>query len=175
MTQADRVHTTPPTNTRITNRHPAGARMTSSRELHPRDVLADLLGSEDFPAEIADTEGVADLILQRLRDAGFVVVPDGPDVALFAAIENWRGLWRASEKLPDRDQRGNELALQAMDVEHDVAAMEPSTVAGYHAWVDTIRESQFDDRDLYEIVSRVGRAAGRLGIAGDLPDLRAPR
>ncbi len=175
MTQADRVHTTPPTNTRITNRHPAGARMTSSRELHPRDVLADLLGSEDFPAEIADTEGVADLILQRLRDAGFVVVPDGPDVALFAAIENWRGLWRASEKLPDRDQRGNELALQAMDVEFDVAAMEPSTVEGYHAWVDTIRESQFDDRDLYEIVSRVGRAAGRLGIAGDLPDLRAPR
>jgi hypothetical protein len=48
--------------------------MMSGRELHPRDVLADLLGSDDFPAEIADTEGVADLILERLHDAGFEVV-----------------------------------------------------------------------------------------------------
>jgi len=40
----------------------------------PREVLADLLGSGDFPVEIADPEGVADLIQQRLIDAGFAIV-----------------------------------------------------------------------------------------------------
>jgi hypothetical protein len=43
-------------------------------ELHPRDVLADLLGSGDFPVEIADPEAAAQLILDRLEGAGFVVI-----------------------------------------------------------------------------------------------------
>jgi hypothetical protein len=40
-------------------------------ELSPVDVLTDLLGSADFPCEIADPEGAARLIVQRLLDAGF--------------------------------------------------------------------------------------------------------
>jgi hypothetical protein len=44
-------------------------------ELHPRDVLADLLGSGDFPAEVLDPEAAARIILRRLEDAGFEVVP----------------------------------------------------------------------------------------------------
>jgi hypothetical protein len=45
------------------------------RELHPEEVLADLLGSGDFPVEVADPEATAKIILQRLEDAGFKVVP----------------------------------------------------------------------------------------------------
>jgi hypothetical protein len=45
------------------------------RELHPREVLADLLGSGDFPAEVLDPEGAAEIIMQRLIDVGFEVVP----------------------------------------------------------------------------------------------------
>ena len=40
------------------------------RELHPREVLADLLGSGDFPAEVLDPEGAAEIIMQRLIDVG---------------------------------------------------------------------------------------------------------
>jgi hypothetical protein len=42
-------------------------------ELDPKDVLADLLGSGDFPVEIADPEAAAAIIIQRLIDAGFVI------------------------------------------------------------------------------------------------------
>lgn len=45
-------------------------------ELTPREVLADLLGSADFPAEIADPDATAELIIHRLRDAGFKIVAD---------------------------------------------------------------------------------------------------
>ena len=45
------------------------------RELTPQEVLADLLGSGDFPAEVLDPEGAAEAILRRLDDAGFKVVP----------------------------------------------------------------------------------------------------
>ena len=46
----------------------------SARELAPQEVLADLLGSGDFPAEVLDPEAAAAIILTRLRDAGFQVV-----------------------------------------------------------------------------------------------------
>jgi hypothetical protein len=53
------------------------------RELHPREVLADLLGSADFPAEVLDPEGAAQIIIARLVDAGFEIVgtvlPDNPN------------------------------------------------------------------------------------------------
>jgi hypothetical protein len=42
----------------------------------PIDALADLLGEEGF--EIADTRLAAVLIVQRLRDSGFSVVPAEP-------------------------------------------------------------------------------------------------
>ena len=43
--------------------------------LDPRDVLIDLFGSGDFPGEVFDTVEAARIILQRLADAGFVVLP----------------------------------------------------------------------------------------------------
>jgi hypothetical protein len=46
----------------------------AGRELAPQTVLADLLGSGDFPAEVLDPEAAAAIILARLRDAGFQVV-----------------------------------------------------------------------------------------------------
>jgi hypothetical protein len=45
------------------------------RELDPRDVLADLFGSADFPAVVLDTVHAAAIVIQRLRDTGFEVVP----------------------------------------------------------------------------------------------------
>jgi len=91
MTQANSVHSTPPTNAptfppRVPTSQERGdellqrwrlerAVMTGNRELDPRDVLADLLGSGDFPAEVLDPEGAARIILERLNDAGFKIVP----------------------------------------------------------------------------------------------------
>ena len=53
------------------------------RDLRPQEVLADLLGSGDFPAEVVDPDGAAQIIIQRLIDAGFEIVPaalaDGGD------------------------------------------------------------------------------------------------
>jgi len=45
------------------------------RELHPQEVLADLLGSGDFPVEIADPDAAARIIIQWLNDSGFAIVP----------------------------------------------------------------------------------------------------
>lgn len=50
-------------------------------ELHPKDVLADLLGSGDFPAEVLDPEGAAQIIIQRLIDSGFEIVSVWPPAA----------------------------------------------------------------------------------------------
>jgi hypothetical protein len=47
----------------------------AGRELSPEEVLADLLGSGDFPAQVLDPEAAAKIILRRLEDAGFEVVP----------------------------------------------------------------------------------------------------
>jgi hypothetical protein len=45
----------------------------TGRELTPQEVLADLLGSADFPAEVLDPDRAAGIIIQRLIDAGFEV------------------------------------------------------------------------------------------------------
>jgi hypothetical protein len=42
-------------------------------ELTPQHVLTDLLGSGDFPAEIIDPEHAAEIVVQRLLDAGFKI------------------------------------------------------------------------------------------------------
>jgi hypothetical protein len=97
MTQADSVHSTPPTNTSaprpptsqeraddLLRRYrlarvagvPAAARdvLVADLDLHddpqldPFDVLVDLLGGADFDHEILDPEGAARIILERLRD-----------------------------------------------------------------------------------------------------------
>ena len=44
-----------------------------STELTPQYVLADLLGSADFPAEVLDPDKAAEIIIKRLIDAGFVI------------------------------------------------------------------------------------------------------
>jgi hypothetical protein len=49
--------------------------MAPGRELHPVEVLADLFGSGDFPAEVLDPERAAEIIIQRLNDAGFEIKP----------------------------------------------------------------------------------------------------
>jgi len=49
--------------------------LMGGRELDPLDVLIDLLGGADFDHEILDPEAAARLILDRLRDAGFEIVP----------------------------------------------------------------------------------------------------
>jgi hypothetical protein len=45
------------------------------RELTAFDVLVDLLGGGDFDHEILDARAAARLIIQRLADAGFQIVP----------------------------------------------------------------------------------------------------
>jgi len=38
-------------------------------------LLTDLFGSADFPAEILDPEHAAEIVVQRLIDAGFEIKP----------------------------------------------------------------------------------------------------
>jgi len=44
-------------------------------ELTPQHVLTDLFGSAGFPAEVLDPERAAEIVIQRLIDAGFAIVP----------------------------------------------------------------------------------------------------
>jgi hypothetical protein len=44
-------------------------------ELTPQHVLACLFDSDDFPAAIPDPEAAAEIVVQRLIDAGFEVRP----------------------------------------------------------------------------------------------------
>ena len=44
-------------------------------ELTPKHVLVDLFGGADFDHEILDPERAADIVIERLRDAGFEIVP----------------------------------------------------------------------------------------------------
>ena len=47
-----------------------------TRESDARDVLADLFGSGDFPPEILlDPAHAAEVVVQRLLDAGFEIIP----------------------------------------------------------------------------------------------------
>jgi hypothetical protein len=47
-----------------------------TRELTPRDVLIDLFGGADFDHEILDPQAAADLVIERLHDAGFAIVQE---------------------------------------------------------------------------------------------------
>ena len=38
-------------------------------------MLVDLFGSGDFPAEVLDPEHAAEIVIQRLDDAGFEIIP----------------------------------------------------------------------------------------------------
>jgi hypothetical protein len=65
-----------------------------SSELTPRYVLADLLGSADFPVEVLDPDKAAEIIIQRLVDAGFAIRP--------ASIEKDADAYRKEARDDDR-------------------------------------------------------------------------
>ena len=44
-------------------------------ELTPQQVLVDLFDSDDFPVPIPDPEAAAEIVVQRLLDAGFEIKP----------------------------------------------------------------------------------------------------
>jgi hypothetical protein len=44
-------------------------------EFTPKHVLEDLLGGADFDHDILDPAAAAEIIIQRLIDAGFEIVP----------------------------------------------------------------------------------------------------
>jgi hypothetical protein len=45
-------------------------------ELTPQYVLADLFDSDDFPGAIPNPEEAAEIVIQRLVDAGFEIKAD---------------------------------------------------------------------------------------------------
>ena len=45
--------------------------------LTPQHVLTDLFGSGDFPAEVLDPGHAAEIVIQRLNDAGFKIESAG--------------------------------------------------------------------------------------------------
>jgi hypothetical protein len=49
-------------------------------DLTPKDVLTDLFGGADFDHEILNPAEAARIVLDRLRDAGFEIVPAGKAV-----------------------------------------------------------------------------------------------
>ena len=59
MIEADRVHSTPRTYS------------SQPRDLDPKDVIADLLEELLFD----DPQSVAEMVVERLKDAGFVIWP----------------------------------------------------------------------------------------------------
>jgi hypothetical protein len=92
MTRADSVHSTPRTNTSpprpLTSQERgdnilrrwrlsrAAALRLIADKLNPLDVLIDLLGGADFDHEIINPEAAARIIIERLNDAGFRIVPE---------------------------------------------------------------------------------------------------
>ena len=83
-----------------------------SSELDPIDVLADLLGEDGF--EIADTRLAAVVIVQRLRDSGFSVVPTEPpavsDDVLLAGMREVRRLRAEVDRLQEAKRRALQIA-----------------------------------------------------------------
>ena len=83
-----------------------------SRELDPIDVLADMLGEEGF--EIADTRLAAVVIVQRLRDSGFSVVPTQPpavsDSVLLAGMQEVLRLRTEVDRLQEAKRRALQIA-----------------------------------------------------------------
>jgi hypothetical protein len=50
------------------------ARSSIASELTPKHVLADMFDT-DFPVPIPDPEAAAEIVVQRLIDAGFEITP----------------------------------------------------------------------------------------------------
>jgi hypothetical protein len=88
--------------------------------LIPVEVLTDLLGSEDFPAEVLDPEAAAQIILQRLADAGFRIVPLAitSDDVLVAGMQEVRRLRAEVDRLQEAKRRAaaDERAKEAVEL-----------------------------------------------------------
>ena len=84
--------------------------------LDPRDVLIDLFGGADFDHEILDPVGATKLILERLRDSDFAVVPAvvGAAVEMHTAIAAWFDCPR--ERRPSAEALGERIAAIARTV-----------------------------------------------------------
>jgi hypothetical protein len=85
-------------------------------ELTPQQVLVDLFGSEDFPVRILDTEAAAEIVIQRLLDAGFAIVPAavGAAVEMHAALRAWFDCPR--KRRPSPEALGERIAAIASTV-----------------------------------------------------------
>jgi len=75
-------------------------------DLTPQHVLADLLGSADFPAEVLDPDAAAAIIIQRLIDAGFVIKEQEDQ----GEIERLKAVNRRAKALAD------ERAIEAVEL-----------------------------------------------------------
>jgi hypothetical protein len=53
--------------------------MKRARSLTPKEVLVDLFGGADFDHEILDPKAAAEIVIQRLIDAGFKIVAQEQD------------------------------------------------------------------------------------------------
>ncbi len=77
MSKADSVHSTPRLNTSpprpLTSQERGNQLLMRWRLARAAGIpiLADLLGSGDFPAEVLDPERAAAIIIERLLDVGF--------------------------------------------------------------------------------------------------------
>jgi hypothetical protein len=87
-------------------------------------MLADLLGSDDFPAQVLDTEAAAKIILQQLADAGFKVTVDEHA----AGMKEVRRLRAEIERLQDAKRRAlqlaDERAKEAVELRLRIAELE---------------------------------------------------
>ena len=107
-----------------------------SSELDPIDVLADMLGEEGF--EIADTRLAAVVIVQRLRDSGFSVVPTQPPAAsddvLLAGMQEVLRLRTEVDRLQEAKRRAlqiaDERAKQAVELRRRIAELEGRSGGG---------------------------------------------
>jgi hypothetical protein len=74
-------------------------------ELTPRHVLVDLFGGADFDHEILDPERAADIVIERLADAGFKIVSAGEKILNFPGAGKSRrdqpGRQRSHVRRPD--------------------------------------------------------------------------
>ncbi len=59
-------------------RHNHGEPPPSGRDLTPQHVLIDLFEGDEFPAMVPDPEAAAEIVIQRLADAGFAIKPVQP-------------------------------------------------------------------------------------------------
>jgi hypothetical protein len=111
-----------------------------------------------------------------------------PDAALYEMIarvaELWAmtppldeqavALWRAGKRLEAKeiDDQRSRLVSETADLEFTIAYANVQTTEGHAAKISAIVAADFDLEDLVGIAYRLGHEAARLGLHGDVPDLK---